>query len=263
MYFIGIVIIPRCSYEEVEQKVGDLLNKYCFDPYRDESSKKPIYTMAYQLCECRGKKAEAYGREKAREQVGTFSSIRKQFKADNPDASPTALMGDERFIRWWQAYREGIQEYREHKAASDSGCPQCNGDEYLYTMVDLRNSIEWFHIGNRWHGVITGKNHFYKQYAAPLMLNHRRLPGCEPETFFSVEGIDEKCDAWEEISANVVDPSEIPSRLVPVVVVTPDGNWHMESQHRTRAEWLERIKGFQKEYGGGKGYWAVACAMKE
>lgn len=261
MYFIGFVIIPRCALEEVEKNVELLLQKYCFDPFR-EKQLEPIFTMAYRLCECRSNKALSYAKTKAREKVGSYSWLKEQFQKENPDAKNRDFIKDERFVQWLTAYREAMEECRINRLDIEPHCPECQGSGRYYTRVNLRDSLEWFHIGHRWHGVITGKKHFYEQYAAPLILNYARFPGGEVETWLSMVGVDEDCEYMETIRDNIADPKDIPLELVPVVVVTPDGKWHMESQYCTDVQWMEKIQEFKETYGGGD-YWAVACAMKD
>ncbi|RQD74495.1 MAG: hypothetical protein D5R97_07775 [Candidatus Syntrophonatronum acetioxidans] len=174
MYFLSLVIIPKCPVGEVENSVRKTLERNYFDSNGQHSLDKPVYTKALVTCDCQDKRGDDYARKEAEEKVGSFSWLKECFFQECPGSSPMEFFRDPRFLKWWKTYREALEEFFS-RGMEGVSCSRCQNKDRLYMEVDLRSSLEWFTVGHRWHGVLKGKNQFYYPFAPPLVISYRHL----------------------------------------------------------------------------------------
>lgn len=267
MYYLGITIIPRCPYAEVEEELWALLEKYTLDNNFKPRSAEPIYIIGYELCQSCVSKSRRQGLARVIEENGDLRLVKNEFFAANPGAKWNDFFAvHPEYMDWRFKINKVSIECFEKMLGVKSDCPDCGGMAKIKKPYDLRRAMEYYIIGHNWHGVITGQARFFEQMTSSFVMQYGVDKNKKLHTRFVVEGVQHDpaaaADEYEHISANVADPAQIPPEMIPVAIVTPDGGWNWQYSYYTEGEWQERVRSLWQEYGN-KGYWGVTFAMRD
>jgi hypothetical protein len=222
---VVLAVVPGGLTPEALQA---LLNER-MDPY-SENLKVPEYDKP---CWCIGSEAREDAQAATNAKFGPLDAVRDEFWQRHPQG------GDD----IWQELNKKRFEFEknflaEHpkKNAADPECSECHGTGTYRTTYNPSSKWDWWRIGGRWDGWITGteqssENGFNFSY------RHEPLAG-------NIRTIDSL-------------PSPIPDDLIPYAILSDDGRWnekgHLGWFGRTqdeKADWPDQARALLESYRG-------------
>lgn len=253
-----VLVLLRQDLETVkadpEAAVGPVLAPF------DENTEVPEYD---QPCHCAENRAGVKALKTALAEFGfkDLDDLREKFRSEAPDETEEAANKRWKVHPFWVRHSQ-LQSEDPDLRVADPECEECKGSGTFRTRYNPRSRWDWYTVGGRWNGYLTGFNP-----AEMPMSDDRYWTTCT-----ICGGVGKRNDGVAEANPHLKDrcngcagrgrrlrfPHEIPledSNVMPVALIdrrtddwrpfailTPDGEWHEQG----RMGWWGIVTGEQE-----------------
>lgn len=234
-HFFTVVIMPKKLINKrgeadpsvIGQEVEKLLAPY------DEGLEVPEYEKP---CWCVNRIAKREAEIILVKEQGNWDEVRDKFNAVNCNLSP-----EEQHKKWekevYEPREKRIRELtRKHPMYNkpDPKCSECKGSGIEKTKYNPRSKWDWYVIGGRWDGEITGKARPSRDNGFNFGDEHHQV-------------------SYNNNKVNTM----IEKKVIPYALVTPRGKWvqrgqmgwwGMSSDEESPEEWTKRVLKLYEKY---------------